>query len=250
MAEPLPASPGSSRRERLRVATKQEIIASTRRLLVEQGPEAVSLRAIAREMGMSAPALYRYFDSREELLNNVIADLFTEVGADVRRAVEQAPATGDDDAAALRAKVLAACREFRRWALAHAGEFGLLFGVPLPGVDDGRYDIASACAMDFAGTFFGLFFELWNKAPFPIPADDEIDQALAGQLARYEQFLGTDLPLGAVLVFLRCWMLLYGAVAMEVFGHIAFALEDPAPMFDYTLGDLARLVGLSYSPQS
>ena len=51
---------------------------------------------------------------------------------------------------------------------------------------------------------------------------------------------------GAVLTFLRCWTVLYGAVAMEVFGHMRFALEDPAPMFELTLGDLAALVGLRY----
>ena len=47
-------------------------------------------------------------------------------------------------------------------------------------------------------------------------------------------------------MFLRCWVLLYGAVAMEVFGHLRFALEDPAPMFEFTLGELAALVGLQY----
>ena len=49
-----------------------------------------------------------------------------------------------------------------------------------------------------------------------------------------------------LLTFLRCWTVLYGAVAMEVFGHMRFALEDPAPMFEITLGDLATLVGLRY----
>jgi Tetracyclin repressor-like, C-terminal domain len=50
----------------------------------------------------------------------------------------------------------------------------------------------------------------------------------------------------AVLTFLRCWTVLYGAVSMEVFGHMSFALTDPATMFEITLGDLAALVGLRY----
>ena len=49
-----------------------------------------------------------------------------------------------------------------------------------------------------------------------------------------------------MLTFLRCWTLLYGAVSMEVFGHMSFALTDPAPMFEITLGDLAALIGLQY----
>ena len=238
-----------SRRDRLRAATVEEIIQTARRLLVDSGPEAMSLRAIAREMGMTAPGLYRYFDSHEDLHRHVCASIFTELGQDIHQAIQAAgasAATPDEMTAKLTVKMTAACREFRRWSLNHRAEFGLLFGVPLPGLDDGRYDIADECALDFAGTFFTLFLELWRTAPFPVPAAEEIDPGLRDQLTRYRAALGTDIPLGAVLTFLRCWTVLYGAVAMEVFGHMSFALEDPAPMFELTLGDLATLVGLRY----
>jgi AcrR family transcriptional regulator len=250
------AVPPVSRRDRLRAATVEEIIATARRLLVTSGPEAVSLRAIAREMGMTAPGLYRYFDSHEELLRHVIAGIFTELSGDIHQAIEAAPGldglagsgepTPEQMAVKLTIKMVAACREFRRWALNHQAEFGLLFGVPLPGLDDGRYDIADECALVFAGTFFALFLELWRAAPFPVPAPDQIDLGLRDQLNRYRDALGTDIPLGAVLTFLRCWTVLYGAVAMDVFGHLRFALEDAAPMFEMTLSDLAALVGLRY----
>jgi hypothetical protein len=144
--------------------------------------------------------------------------------------------------------MVAACSEFRRWALAHKDEFSLLFGVPLPGIDDGRFDIADQCALEFAGTFYTLFLELWNTVRFPVPAADEIDPRLLPQLRRFRDTLRTDAPEGAILVFLRCWVLLYGAVSMEVFGHMRFAVEDPCPLFELTLGDLARLVGLEYPP--
>src|SRR6266702_2444368 len=247
------AGPGAvqppSRRDRLRAATTEEIIQTARQLLVKDGPEAVSLRAIAREMGMTAPGLYRYFGSHEELIRHVIAGIFTELGADIHRAIEAAAPTAqaaDDMAVKMTVKMVAACREFRRWALSHTAEFGLLFGVPLPGLDDGRYDIADECALAFAGTFFTLFLELWHNVPFGVPDDEQIDPALRDQLSRYRDALGTSIPLGAVMTFLRCWTVLYGAVAMEVFGHLRFALEDPAPMFEITLGDLATLVGLRY----
>jgi AcrR family transcriptional regulator len=250
--EPGPAHP-PSRRDRLRAATTEEIIQTARRLLVTSGPEAMSLRAIAREMGMTAPGLYRYFDSHEEVNRHVCASIFTELGDDIRGAIEAAPApaeAADPVTAKLTVKMVAACREFRHWSLTHHAEFGLLFGVPLPGLNDGRYDIADECALAFAGTFFTLFLELWNMLRFPVPAAEEIDPGLRGQLERYRDALGTDLPLGAVLTFLRCWMVLYGAVAMEVFGHLRFALEDPAPMFELTLADLATLVGLRYPLRS
>ena len=248
-AEPDAGSP-PSRRDRLRAATIEEITRTARRLLVESGPEAVSLRAIAREMGMTAPGLYRYFGSHEELIRHVIAGIFTELGSDIDRAIKAAvpPAgtTYDAGIAKLTVKMIAACREFRGWSLSHKAEFALLFGVPLPGLDDGRYDIADECALAFAGTFFTLFLELWRAAPFPVPALEEIDPGLREQLDRYRDALGVDVPAGAVLTFLRCWTVLYGAVAMEVFGHMRFALADPAPMFEITLGGLASLVGLRY----
>jgi AcrR family transcriptional regulator len=238
-----------SRRDRLRAATSEEIIQTARRLLVQSGPEAVTLRAIAREMGMTAPGLYRYFDSHEELLRHVCADIFTELGEGIRQAIEAAavPAGAADQVTAkLTIKMVAACREFRRWSLNHQAEFGLLFGIPLPGLDDGRYDIADECALAFAGTFFTLFLELWTRVPFPVPDAADIDPGLRDQLGRYRDLLGSDIPVGAVLTFLRCWTVLYGAVAMEVFGHMRFALSDPAPMFEITLGDLAALIGLRY----
>jgi AcrR family transcriptional regulator len=239
-----------SRRDRLRAATTDEIIATARRLLVAAGPEGVSLRAIARDMGMTAPGLYRYFGSYEELIRHVCASIFTELRADIDRAIKAAgpmqAGAPDSVTVKLTQMMVAACREFRRWALNHQGEFALLFGVPLPGLDDGRYDIADECALAFAGTFFALFGELWSKAPFPVPAAGQIDPGLRDQLIRYREVLGADLPVGAVLTFLRCWTLLYGAVAMEVFGHMRFALADPAPMFEITLSDLAALIGLRW----
>jgi AcrR family transcriptional regulator len=246
-------TPALTRRDRMRAATMEEITATARRLVVEQGPEAASLRAIAREMGMTAPGLYRYYSSRDELLRHVVATIFRELAADIRRAIEQAdpePAAGFASVSAhrnhLALKLVAACREYRRWALDHKDEFALLFGVPVPGFDDGRWDIAAQCALEFAGTFYVLFVELWKATRFPVPADSEIDVALRPQLHHFRDKLGADLPEGAILTFTRCWMVLYGAVAMEVFGHLGFALDDPAPMFEFTLADLARLVGLEY----
>jgi AcrR family transcriptional regulator len=241
----------------MRAATMEEITATARRLLVEQGPDAASLRAIAREMGMTAPGLYRYYSSHDELLRHVIATIFAELSRDIHRAMGEADRDADgsacdaDEASEakrrhLALKMVAACREFRRWGLSHKDEFALLFGVPLPGLEKAKFDVAEHGALEFAGTFYALFLELWNAIPFPVPGPAEIDEGLRAQLGRFRATLRTDAPDGAILVFLRCWMVLYGALAMEIFGHLRFAIDDPAPMFEYTLVDLARLVGLEY----
>ena len=234
-----------SRRDRVRLATTEEIKRTAREILVSQGPDAVTLRAIAREMGMTAPALYRYFDSHENLLEHVVADIFNEIADDIQAAITAAGAASGDD---LTAKMIAACREFRRWSLGHPAEFGMLFGTPLPALTalkDCNPAIA-ACATKFAGTFLALFGELWRRQPFALPAPDQIDPGLLAQLERYRGQLGTGLPAAALLVFLRCWVRLYGMVTLEVHGHLHFALDDAAPMFELTLSELAGLVGLAY----
>jgi AcrR family transcriptional regulator len=260
-----------SRRDRMRAATMDEITTTARRLLVEQGPDATSLRAIAREMGMTAPGLYRYYNSREELFRHVVATIFHELSRDIQHAIDEAgwngeagladkagvagsagpvDETGAADEAGRRLRVgrqvAAACREFRRWGLGHKDEFILLFGIPLPWLGEEKFDIAEKGAMEFIGTFYGLFSDLWRTVAFPVPRPEEIDEALRVQLGSLRATLRTEMPDGALVVFLRCWMVLYGAVSMEVFGHLRFAIDDPAPMFEYTLGDLARLVGLEY----
>jgi AcrR family transcriptional regulator len=232
-----------SRRDRVRAATADEIKQTARRILVAEGPEACSLRAIARKMGMTAPALYRYFDSREDLIKHVVADIFTEIAGGIHAAIE---AAGQDSGGDMVAKLVAACGEFRSWSLGHKEEFGLLFGTPLPGLEAVHDDVIDDCAAKFSGVFLALFLELWRKHPFPVPADDQIDPSLREQLAHYRELLGADLPLGAGLTFLRCWVRLYGMVSLEVFGHLHFALDDAAPMFEITLAELAGLVGLDY----
>lgn len=240
------------RRDRLRAATTAEILETARRLLLEAGPQGISLRAIAREMGMTAPGLYRYFDDREELVRRLIADIFDELHDEIEGAIHADAIPPDADPAErithLTNKMMAACRAFRSWALAHPGEFGLVFGVVPGNPDPTRDEILANCATRFASTFFTLFVQLYEQVRFPVPADDEIDPTLREQLKGHAEmkFPVGEVPAGAHVVFLQAWTQLYGAVALEVLGHLAFALEDPAPMFEYTLAGLARLVGLNY----
>jgi AcrR family transcriptional regulator len=239
-----------SRRDRVRAATTQEIIQTARKLLVQDGPEAVSLRAIARDMGMTAPALYRYFSSHEELLRHVVADIFTDLATHVRSAVHAvaAESTAEPTAEVMAAKLIAGCREFRAWTLTHVPEFSMIFGSPLPGLEylhDLVSDPSIDCGYQFGQVFLDLFGELYRRRPFSIPSDEEIDPDLRAQLVRYHDLVGTDLPLGALQTFLRCWVLLYGMVSLEAFGHMKFALDDASPMFELMLSDMAPMLGLT-----
>ena len=259
-----------SRRDRIRAATSREIIQTARRLLIEQGSAAVSLRAIAREMGMTAPGLYRYFASHETLIQYVVADIFTELSDHVEAAVRAAlpgettgsraagsqpagsqpagsqPRTAAPAAESTAIGLISACQAFRDWAVAHPPEFAMIFGSPMPGVEIYHDDPLTDCGLRFGLIFLRLFTDLWTIKPFAVPADDQLDPSLRDQLSRYRTLIGAELPLGVLQTFLRCWVLLYGTVSLEVFGHLRFALENSAPMFELMLTDLASMLGLEY----
>jgi AcrR family transcriptional regulator len=214
-----------SRRERLRDATLAEIKSTARRHLVASGAAALSLRAVAREMGLTAPALYRYVDSREDLLTEVIADLYGEL-TEALEAARDAQPPGD-----IGWRLVAASWALRSWALEHPTEFGLVFGDPLPGYAKPAEGVSQAASRRFGMVFAGLFAQLWEQQPFPHPATDELDPGLVAQLTAYAHAMNSPLPPGAVKVFLDCWIRLYGLVSMEVFGHLRFALDDGEAMF-------------------
>ena len=109
-----------SRRDRQRAATEAEIRSVARRQVSELGPHGVSLRGIARDMGMTAPGLYRYFASLEDLLDALCSDYFGEAADAVVTALE---AAGPDPGLRLHESI----RGFRRWATGHPAEFALMF---------------------------------------------------------------------------------------------------------------------------
>jgi AcrR family transcriptional regulator len=231
---------GVSRRERLRDATTAEIKATARSLLVREGPDALRLRAIAREMGMTAPALYRYFDSHEALVGALCLDLLDELTGRLEAARDSEPTERPVE------RLMAACREFRRWSLAHPREFQLTFasvgeeappGHGEPGVD-----------ISFGGVFLGIFVEIWAKAPFLVPPDEAIPERLRGDLATFADRTGVDLPLGALTAYLGGWVRLYGAVTLEVFGHLGFAVTDAGSLFEAMLADMRRQLAPEPSP--
>src|SRR3954467_1844413 len=134
-ATPTAAVEPIRRRDRVRADTVREIKETARRVLVEHGGEGFALRAIARQMGMTAPALYRYFDSRENLVEHVVADLYDELCAYLDAARDAA------DPATPAVQLLACSRAFRRGAIGHHQEFGLLFGSAGDGVVPSHDDL-------------------------------------------------------------------------------------------------------------
>lgn len=230
-----------SRRERLRTATVVEIKQTARRLLVTGGATAISLRAIAREMGMTAPAIYRYFPSLEALIAALCTDLYDELSA----AIHAARAPIPDDQPGERLAAMA--RAFRRWSIAHRSEFALMFGEPVPGVPepDDACGPPVAGVLSFCDAFVIEFAAMWRQHGFHSPSPEVISDRLAGQLEPALASLTDGLPPEVMYLFLSGWIRLYGMVAMEVFGHLSWALTDVEPLFETEIaGFLHHLTGV------
>lgn len=214
-------------------ATVARIVEAARTLLVSHGE--VTLRAVARELGMTAPALYRYASSHEDLVRMVAIAIDAEVAEQVNAAADRQPA--DDPAA----RLLAACVEFRRWALAHRKEFALVF----TNVDvECTQHHDKSCGMAFAGLLLGL----WQARPFPVPSLDELDPALAEILrapdAPVDPAMPPDLE-GLTWLLQRGWARLYGTVTLEVFGHVDARIVEEGHLFRAMIEDQSVPLGLT-----
>jgi AcrR family transcriptional regulator len=229
-----------SRRERLRAATLEEIKQAARQHLVADGPAAISLRAVARDLGLTAAALYRYFPSLDALVEELCADLYLELSEAIVTARDAAGRAAPDEPTA---PLVAACREFRRWSVAHPTEFALMFGSPLPGVAE--FDMNCAvhrAGLTFSSAFLDAFVVLWRSRP-PAPALDPAAEARLIESAGPLLAAGTELPPAALHTYLSGWTRLYGIVAMEVFGHLRWAVSDVEPLFEVEIAEYLAGLG-------
>lgn len=236
-------TPAMSRRERIREATLVEIRSVARGLLVRQGSSAVTINAVAREMGLSGPALYRYYASHEELVAAVTADFYRELGSVMEEARHAHP-----EYAAER-RLLGMCRAMREWAVAHPAEFGWMFADPIPG--PGQSEARSPrllAGRDFERVFLDEVVRLWESRPFEVPRTEDLPDSLRDQMVRYSELIDGRLPPGAAHVFLACWIRLYGLLCMEVLGQLDFAYSDITPVFESCLRDLCSMLELEYEP--
>lgn len=114
-------------RELARESVRTSILGAARTRLAKEGPAQLSLRAVARDVGMVSSAVYRYFPSRDELLTTLLVEAYGALSAAVEKADGAHPRNR------VGARWVAACRAIRDWCLAHPGEFALLYGSPVPG---------------------------------------------------------------------------------------------------------------------
>jgi AcrR family transcriptional regulator len=221
-------------RERVRAELTAEITDSARRQLAEVGAAALSLRAVARELGMASSAVYRYFPSRDDLLTRLIIEGYDDLGA--------AAEAADDPQAPPRERWLAVCRAVRAWARAHPHEYALLYGSPVPGYQAPKDTVPAASRV---GIVLGRILGEAAQAGALPPSAGERDAGLVSDDA--VAVLGGEHPSldDAVRVrALLAWSSLYGTISFELFGHFVGSVEDGDRYFDRVVTELAALIGL------
>ena len=224
-------------RARVRAALTREIADTARRHLATEGAAGLSLRAVARELGMASSAVYRYFPSRDDLLTALIVDAYDALGAAAEETEAAAPR------ADLRARLHAVCGAVRDWALAHPHEYALLYGSPVPGYSAPVDTVAAAARVGIVlGRILG---DAARAGALPPAAGIARDEALISDDA--VTVLGGEHPSLDDAVRMRAllaWSSLYGTISFELFGHFVGSVEDGDRYFDRVMGELSALIGL------
>lgn len=223
-------------RERARGETIEQIKDIARAQLAQDGPQ-LSLRAVARDLGVVSSAVYRYFASRDELLTALILDAYASLGEAVETAEAAVPRRD------LHGRWMALGRATRAWSVAHPHEFALLYGSPVPGYAAPQDTIAPAQrTVDVA---MRVLADGVARGVIEVPNDRlarSVRQDLEG-IAAVPGFEGVPVTLLARAT--GVWAELYGIIGFELFGRFGPAITDWAAYFDHQLRAMARSLGLS-----
>ncbi|MEU6923034.1 TetR/AcrR family transcriptional regulator [Streptomyces sp. NPDC046631] len=222
-------------RERARIEVTAAIKDEAKKQLMAEGAAKLSLRAVARELGMASSALYRYFPSRDELLTALIVDAYDSVG----ETAEAAHRTARAEAATHVARWIAVTRAVREWALAHPHEYALIYGSPVPGYTAPQATIGPASRVGLV--LIAVVADAYRTDGLALPplADD-----LRAEADRMVAEFAPGLPPQAATPLIAAWSQLFGLISFEVFGQFHRVVEDREAFFREAVTELARTVGL------
>jgi AcrR family transcriptional regulator len=210
----------------VRARARAELLADVSRIarshLAESGAGGLSVRAIARELGLVSSALYRYFPSRDALLTQLIIEAYDELG----EAVETSEAACDREDLAGRYR--AASHAVRNWAKANPNEYALIYGSPVPGyaAPDDTIDPAVRVAVVLSGIASDL-----DPGGISLRTPSDLTPGLQQQFAAMATTLGLDVDPRVLLLGVTQWAQLFGMVSFELFGTFNNAFDDADELF-------------------
>ncbi|NUS73744.1 MAG: TetR/AcrR family transcriptional regulator [Corynebacteriales bacterium] len=219
-------------RARVREEMTNEIKIVARQHLGVEGAN-LSLRAVAREMGMASSALYRYFASRDDLLTALIVDAYNSFG--------EAAENADDENVQPAQRWIAVAKALRQWALNHPHEYALIFGSPVPGYKAPQDTIGPATR-----TVKVLGRILAANPPISRPGDEiELPPTLEQPISNIAEMIQAGaLSTPAMARALAAWMHILGSISFELFGQLNNTIERREEWFEYQTRVMTQLIGL------
>jgi len=222
-------------RDRARAELTREITDEARRQLASAGADGLSLRAVARELGMVSSALYRYFPSRDDLLTALILDAYAALGAAAESADQR-------DAGPTR-RWVTVCTAVRDWARAHPHEYALIYGSPIPGYRAPESTIAHAARVPLA--MVGVLRDAWSAGALTPPAElPAPGPLLAEQIHRLAASTAPELPRSVLTCALIAWTQLFGMLSFELFGQLVGSVDPSDEFCAHAYRRMAEFVGL------
>ena len=222
-------------RARIREQMTEEIKTVARQHLAADGAN-LSLRAVARDLGMVSSAIYRYFASRDELLTALILDAYNALGT----AVETAEATIPRED--LVDRLLAVSHAVRDWAVAQPHQYALIYGSPVPGYKAPQDTVPAATR---AVAVLGQILQDAAEAGAFTGPEDLLPEQIAAEVTRIGEVICPDVPPTALSRGLAAWIQLFGLVSFEIFGQLNNTIEQTRAFFDYQMRAQAAYVGIS-----
>ena len=228
-----------------RPAIRPETVkAAARHQMAEHGTAGLTLRGIARELGVTAPAIYNYFPHLDDLITALIIDAFTDLGQAMQAADSALPTAPPAD------RAMAQCLAYRRWATEHPLDFQLIYGNPIPGYLAPADITIPLARRPFLG-LFACFLEAHQAGNLQIPA------AYAGvpaethrAISAWRQLSGIEMPDALLALLLSGWARIHGMVMLELFHHIQPLVGEGEAFYRYELEAFLRQLGLQASPST
>jgi len=211
-----------------REAMLEEIKAAARRQLVEDGAASISLRAIARELGIVSSGIYRYVASRDDLLTILIVDAYNAVG-------DVAEAAARDKRGGVRGQWLRVTKAIRGWAIEHPHDYALIYGTPVPGYRAPEDTISPALRVSLVGLGLLTSDDVTADRGVTIPRSVHADFATIRAIA---PGASDDLLSRALMA----WTMLFGTISYELFGHLHNVISDYDAFFELQMGRAADLL--------
>ncbi|MBW5423661.1 TetR family transcriptional regulator [Streptomyces sp. BG9H] len=226
------ASARPTLRQRRRAAATQEILDAAEQHITAHGPAALSLRAVARSLGMTVQALYHYFPNRDALVTALVTKAYDDLADAVGTAVDTAP-----DGTDLPRLVIAA-EGYRRWAIAHPERFQLLYGTPLREYEAPADGPTTRAMRRMSAIFVREMFDGFTTAQLASADTPALSPSLRAHLEQLPQDGLGDLPPPATALLLSAWGHLHGLVVLEVFGHTSFVGDHQGEVFRAAMRNL------------